>query len=626
MKAPTDSFSDTKDRSPEDGQIQASTSSAHPARSPSTESHPVSAFSSSTVLAAVTTLTRILVSIAPSFLVGHWKTRRRLKAFNPEHEWYLRFRPIVSPEANAIYESGKPVPEGVSDDVKRDLTRLAQWAAHEADLRKTNDVLVKLIWAALGIPLALLALVILSGLERVPLTGRWRLILLSPSEEDSIHDSLKEQGWFPSVLSLLMLDPSAPPPKILDAADWRWAWVESTLRQLEKGAGECHELYSTSAEMKGKPRSAKLSLEEKHSIEAYPPAPPPTFPLHPRPRASQLLHEHLSNFTNTQCPSNPGQTSTSDNPELEGPPFSLLLIENKEANAFSYGFGGNGAAGIVIYTGLLDEILSFKPSSITEEVSPAAPFLAGPLSPTDSSQSSTSPNSPTPTPSALATAPTQPSPSTLTTESTQSKSLLSFFFGDAFSTLLAKPSSSPTSGPTEEQTLHLAAILAHEMSHLLLSHHLETLSQTSVVLPSMMGLLIDLARAALFPITFVFGPLFNDAIANFGKMSTSTIKTATENCSNQVLEIEADLVGLRILAHSQRFNPYKAAQFWLPSRAPTGVRESPDKSWFAAWRGIGLSDTASTIARNESHPRDELRKLAVDGELERWRKAWREKS
>lgn len=294
-------------------------------------------------------------------------------------------------------------------------------------------------------------MVIISGLERVPLTGRWRIILISPSEEESIHGSLKENGWFPSVLSLLMPDASSPPPKILEARDWRWAWVESTLRQLEKGAGECHQKYSKFVNRDGEQKLVYPS----GANEEYPPPPPPAFPLHPRPRASQLLHHHLKCGTGSVDGST---TSQPESPALEGPPFSLLLVENKEANAFSYGFGGNGAAGIVIYTGLLDEILSSTPPT-----------------------SSSLPSQPSP----------PPSPTT--------NSFFSALFGRA--TAKPAPSSSTTNPPSEEQTLHLACILAHEMSHLLLSHHLETLSQTSVVLPSMMGLLIDLARTVAFPLT-----------------------------------------------------------------------------------------------------------------------------
>jgi hypothetical protein len=89
-----------------------------------------------------------------------------------------------------------------------------------------------------------------------------------------------------------------------------------------------------------------------------------------------------------------------------------------------------------------------------------------------------------------------------------SRSLISYFFPSSLLSPRTAPSSSASSPshfqpPTEAQTLHLAAVLAHEMSHLLLSHHLETLSYSNVVLPSAMNLGADLLRTVLFPFTLV---------------------------------------------------------------------------------------------------------------------------
>jgi hypothetical protein len=39
------------------------------------------------------------------------------------------------------------------------------------------------------------------------------------------------------------------------------------------------------------------------------------------------------------------------------------------------------------------------------------------------------------------------------------------------------------------------------MGHLLLSHHLETLSQQQVLWPSLLGLSVDLTRAFIWPLT-----------------------------------------------------------------------------------------------------------------------------
>jgi len=154
-------------------------------------------------------------------------------------------------------------------------------------------------------------------------------------------------------------------------------------------------------------------------------------------------------------------------PKLDGPPYQLLLLDSPQANAFSYGFGGNGAAGVVVNTGMLDEILNSDPSQTSSS---------------SSSTNNTYSNTTTP----------------------QRRSLLSYFLPSTNSNTNNTPfvdRTQPSTEPTEAQTLHLASILAHEMSHLLLSHHLETLSYSSVLLPSAINLVVDLARVVLFPVT-----------------------------------------------------------------------------------------------------------------------------
>ena len=93
--------------------------------------------------------------------------------------------------------------------------------------------------------------------------------------------------------------------------------------------------------------------------------------------------------------------------------MQLLLIDSPQANAFSYGFGGEGAAGVVVQTGMLDEILGCSSQPIASSTPPARRSLFSLFSPSPSS------------------------------------------------------SNLPGTQPTEEQTLHLSSILAHEMSHLL---------------------------------------------------------------------------------------------------------------------------------------------------------------
>lgn len=264
-----------------------------------------------------------------------------------------------------------------------------------------------------GLPILLLVGVWASALERTPLTGRWRLILLTPEEEDHISKALSGPNWYKSVVNLLTT-PNQPAPPVLPLDDWRWQWVTTTLRRLEAVVVE----------------EADDSVDRPRSDSRY--LPPPTgYPVKPRPRVSSMLHSAL-----------PGGDKSSGQEHLElGPPYSLLLMEKGERNAFSYGFGGKGAGGIVVYTGLLDDILR-------EGV---------------------------------------PLPQVV-------DSWWSTLFGTA---------SRPRPQPTERQTLHLASVLAHEMGHLLLSHHLETLSQQQVLWPSVLGLGVDLCRAFIWPLTCV---------------------------------------------------------------------------------------------------------------------------
>jgi Zn-dependent protease with chaperone function len=129
-----------------------------------------------------------------------------------------------------------------------------------------------------------------------------------------------------------------------------------------------------------------------------------------------------------------------------GPPFSLLILSKEEANAFSYGFGGKGAGGIVVYTGLLDSILASDEAMLTIP---------------------------------------------------HTRSLWQWFQ----SFVAGRPANPLRRQTTEEQDFQLAAVLAHELGHLLLSHHLETLSSRQVLWPSIIGLGTDIIRVVVWPIT-----------------------------------------------------------------------------------------------------------------------------
>lgn len=174
------------------------------------------------------------------------------------------------------------------------------------------------------------------------------------------------------------------------------------------------------------------------------PLPPPAeYPLKPRPRAS----DYVRKFAEMSC----GRRPTPAPHNIIGPPYSLIVVDQPgSSNAFSYGFGPDGGGGIVVFSGFLDDILSKN-------------------------------NSPPPS------APEPPS------------SLWQSLFGGLLSP--APQSMHPT--PTEEQTSQLAILLAHELSHLILSHHLETLSSGSIIWPGILSITTDVVRAVLFPFTML---------------------------------------------------------------------------------------------------------------------------
>ncbi|KAK4689275.1 hypothetical protein P7C73_g816, partial [Tremellales sp. Uapishka_1] len=387
-------------------------------------------------------------------------------------------------------------------------------------------------------PMLLLSGVYLAGLERVPLTGRWRLILLTPEEEDAISTSLAGSNWYRSVINLLTTS-DHPAPPVVPFDDWRWLWVQGTLRKLEA---------AVVAECQG--QSPPITTPSRIS------PPPPAHPIKTRPRMSSTLHGAL-----------PGGDANSGQEHLElGPPYSFLLMEKDERNAFSYGFGGKGAGGVVVFTGLLDSILS-------EHL---------------------------------------PAPETASPPSSQS------FFASIFSPAPIETRRTQTPQPTEEQTLHLACVLAHEMGHLLLSHHLETLSQQQVLWPSVLGFTMDLVRAFIWPLTSFLGPAVNDALANMGKTSTDELVDRYGEVGFQWKhEYEADLAGIRapirILALAG-YDPYKALSHFSNSVADLHEIQPLDKhEEHESWTGRFFK-----LWTEATHPSPEMRTQKVKEELERW--------
>ena len=316
------------------------------------------------------------------------------------------------------------------------------------------------------------------------------MILLSPAEEEAIASDLQGFKWFDAVRDILAESNGGVVPTVVPRNDWRWGWVETTLRRLEQSVMVLHE----DEEYRQAYHNSIANWTDAENIPLIPP--PPTYPLLPRPRATSLLHEMpLTADDDHTLASDIAREHTHHIPPhtLLGPPYSLLIVNKDESNAFSYGFGPKGGGGVVVYSGFLDDILG--PSS------------------------------------------SKPGPS---------NSWSGFLSG--FIPFNASPSrSSEFVAPTAEQTTQLAILLAHELSHLILSHHIETLSSGTILFPTVVSICVDTVRTILYPITFLFGPFVSDALDSSLRIGVDEVTKAGESCTSRKLEIEADIISTRLV-------------------------------------------------------------------------------
>lgn len=82
----------------------------------------------------------------------------------------------------------------VSSEVASEVELLRNWQeGHD----RSGSGLEWLMWLMKSLffgPLLALGVVLLAGLEQTPVTGRWRVILISPAEEEVIHRALVDKG------------------------------------------------------------------------------------------------------------------------------------------------------------------------------------------------------------------------------------------------------------------------------------------------------------------------------------------------------------------------------------------------------------------------------------------------
>ncbi|KZT20137.1 hypothetical protein NEOLEDRAFT_1141092 [Neolentinus lepideus HHB14362 ss-1] len=491
--------------------------SRHFHATPRSEGFPVlavlGALKASTAIQAAQTIGRIALTFVPVILLKNHKSRRFLKA--------------------AARMEGRPGLE------ERKEILLKNMRVRTIIFRFLVLTPIAIFWAA-----------ILASLERTPLTGRWRLILLSPEEEDEISAQLAGSGWYQAVGDILAQE---SPPALLPPDDWRYEWVWSTLRRLEQAVPALSDEHSLDPSW----------LERGSDEQPFPP--PAEFPLRPRPRGAEYFRMLCDQVT----AGNPQPVSHA----LPGPPYSLIVVDKPDSsNAFSYGFGPDGAGGIVVYSGFIDEIL--------------AKYSGKPAAQDSSARSN----------------------SWMT------------FLRNPFSSLFSTPPS-PYTMPTEEQTTELAVLLSHELSHLILSHHLETLSSSNIIIPGVSSMLADVARTLLFPFTMLFGPFVNDAVAKLGKVGSGDLAKIGEYCNSVKQEIEADIVSIRLLAHAG-YDPQAAVSFWETRvETPRTAECSPKTAERIAKEEESTSHQYARLAMlmaGSAHPQNQVRVGKLREELERW--------
>lgn len=253
---------------------------------------------SGTALKVLATVSRIAIALVAPLRLG---SRRILRYWHGEDHIEA-----VKAEARAQRAEGMKVPR-------------------PSHFRRTTLIL-------LATPLVFLAVSVIASVEEAPIWGRWRIIMLSPSEEallieeflragsppESHLDENTPRDWLRILRSACGEDDSTNPPGTLmgmtvlnPMTDWRVRWVQDTLQKLEDAVPHCN-LTGT----------GDSSPSSTISSQGYA-TPPVDFPLTIRPAVLQH-HGHYAE-------------EHADGPLLTK--YGCLVIDNPLCNAFSLGFG-----------------------------------------------------------------------------------------------------------------------------------------------------------------------------------------------------------------------------------------------------------------------------------------------
>lgn len=203
----------------------------------------VSIFKSNAALHVISTITRIILTFMPLSIRARLLDLARVR--------YLRDPAKASPLLRRAYaiSTARYAKEGASAAAAATATSSSRW--------NLGGALPALVLA----PVLLLAATLLASLERTPVTGRWRIVMLSPAEESDLVNGLLAVGdgqssnqqpaaptrdWLAILRSVLDLPDEGISPttgrrfllggQVLDERDWRVRWTRAVLeRILEQG-------------------------------------------------------------------------------------------------------------------------------------------------------------------------------------------------------------------------------------------------------------------------------------------------------------------------------------------------------------------------------------------------------
>ena len=324
-----------------------------------------------------------------------------------------------------------------------------------------------------GLPVLLLSATIIASLERVAVTARWRAIMLGPEEEEGLVQSILNAGttthtapnrptfvnetrgtrdWISILNSVLQLSEEGRSAEtgrrnflggeVLNGRDWRYRWTLAALRNLERGVGK----INSSSDALGIVSSLDSPSTTTTTVSTIVPIPPPSH----HPLRSRRIDKSISGV----------KSSAGEGLSVE---YDLVVLERDEPNAFSFGFSpevrdaGGRRGVIVVYTGSSFPLTIPTSYPQPERITGFLDEILG--------EKSTAPN-------------INPS---------QKSSLFNIFSPSLRSTRptpLESLKNPPLGLPTLEESRNLSVLLSHELSHLILSHTLESYASTSLLRPA----------------------------------------------------------------------------------------------------------------------------------------------